>query len=68
MTGQPPFSHIKRTTEVLIEMQKGERPRKPTDNAIRERGLDDHLWDVITQCWKELPEIRPNIDEVLAQL
>ncbi|KAF8525377.1 kinase-like domain-containing protein [Gautieria morchelliformis] len=67
-TDEPPFQHIKRTTEVLLQMQKGERPMKPTETKIIERGLDDHLWEVATGCWEACPEHRPTIDQILAQL
>ena len=68
MTGLLPFSHLKRTTEVLIAVQKGVRPRKPTDPEIRARGLDDGLWSVLTECWMANPFERPAIDKVFAQL
>lgn len=68
MTGQPPFSHIKRTPEVLIKMQQGERPRRPESPEIIERGLDDNLWDLLTRCWVEDPAARPSIHEVIAEL
>ena len=66
MTGLLPFSHLKRTTEVLIAVQKGVRPRKPTDPEIRARGLDDGLWSVLTECWMANPFERPAIDKVFA--
>lgn len=68
MTGQPPFSHIRRTPEVLIKMQQGERPCRPEGQEIVERGLDDNLWNLLTRCWAAEPEKRPTIHEVLDEL
>ena len=68
MTGEHPFSHIKRTPEVLIRMQQGDRPRRPTDPEIAARGLDDNLWRLLEQCWQEDPTVRPKIEEVLSRL
>ncbi|EJD03395.1 kinase-like protein [Fomitiporia mediterranea MF3/22] len=68
MTGQPPFSHIKRISEVIIKMQQGERPRKPESSEIIEHGLDDNLWNLLTWCWVEDLAARPSIHEVIAEL
>ena len=68
MTGEHPFPHIKRTPEVLIRVQQGDRPRRPTDPEIVARGLDDNLWVLLEQCWEEDPTVRPKIEEVLSRL
>lgn len=68
MTGEHPFSHIRRTPEVLIRMQSGDRPLRPTDPVVVERGLDDKLWNLLTMCWVEDPAKRPTIHEVLEVL
>ncbi|KAL5500981.1 hypothetical protein ACEPAH_9368 [Sanghuangporus vaninii] len=68
MTGQPPCSHIKRNPEVLIKMQQGERPLRPTSTEVIERGLDDKLWKILTRCWAAEPGERPTIHEVIAEL
>lgn len=68
ITGQPPFSHIKRTPEVLIKMQIGERPRRPQGEEMVQRGMDDKLWNLLCRCWVEDPEQRPTIHEVIEEL
>ena len=68
MTGEHPFSHIKCTSEVLVRMQQGHRPRHPTDPEIAARGLDDNIWLLLEQCWQEDPTARPKIQEVLSRL
>lgn len=68
MTDAPPFSHIKRTPQVLVEMQRGERPRRPQGQIYIERGLDDHMWELLRRCWVTEPHLRPDIDQVLVEL
>lgn len=68
MTGLLPFHQLKRTPEVLIKMQQGERPPRPTDPEVIARGLDDKLWNLITRCWHQDPMRRPTINQVLAEL
>lgn len=68
MTGEHPFSHIKRTPEVLIRMQNGDRPRRPTNPEVPLRGLDDAMWALLQECWQEDPAHRPTIVDILARL
>ena len=68
MTGEHPFMHIRRTPEVLIRLQTGERPRRPEGDMYVERGLDDNLWSLLQRCWVTEPTDRPSIQEVLAAL
>ncbi|KAH8119605.1 kinase-like protein [Phellopilus nigrolimitatus] len=68
MTGQRPFSHIKRTPEVLIRVQSGERPLRPTEPEVLERGLDGSMWNLLTRCWDANPEKRPTIHQILEEL
>jgi len=67
-TGQPPYDHIRLTTEVLFRMQNGERPQRPTNPEVIQRGFDDKLWMVAVGCWDADPEKRPSIDRVLDYL
>lgn len=68
MTGEHPFSHIKRTPEVLIRMQNGDRPHRPTNPEVPLRGLDDAMWALLQECWQEDPTHRPTIVDILARL
>ncbi|KZS97644.1 kinase-like protein [Sistotremastrum niveocremeum HHB9708] len=67
-TGMPPFSHIKQPPQVLIRMERGERPEKPTDSLVKARGLDDTLWEFLEKCWAQDPNARPSIQEVIQEL
>lgn len=68
ITNQQPYSYIKHTTEVVIKSAQGARPRRPTELHIIARGLDDNLWNIMTDCWNNDPADRPSIDQVLAHL
>ncbi|KAG2151038.1 kinase-like protein [Suillus bovinus] len=65
MTHQVPWHEIRRTTQVIIKLSKGEIPPRPSDPAASERGLDDHLWELVKSCWLA-PEKRPSARGILA--
>ena len=68
MTGKEPFYYVKRQPEVLMRIQQGQRPERPTDPEVIERGLDDKLWDLLQRCWLREPEERPSIEQILQEL
>lgn len=41
----------------MREISKGNRP-------LRQPGIPDHFWDLINQCWAQLPEDRPTFEEI----
>jgi len=68
MTGEVPFKHIRRATSVPMALTDGQRPERPTDPAVEIRGLDDRLWALLTRCWAQTPEDRPDIFAVNDEL
>jgi hypothetical protein len=68
LTHKEPFSYIKSGVEVMVKASQGARPVRPTDASIINRGLDDKLWKLLTNCWMRVQNKRPNIREVLAEL
>jgi hypothetical protein len=64
MTHELPFSYVRNGTEVVIRTQRGEKPRRPEDPRVKERGLDDELWALLQRCWAEKDE-RPSINEIV---
>jgi hypothetical protein len=68
ITHQAPYSHIKQTTEVVIKSSQGDRPCRPADGRVIDRGLDDKLWYLLTQCWATDPKTRPTIQNVVLML
>ncbi|KAF7433209.1 hypothetical protein PC9H_005159 [Pleurotus ostreatus] len=68
LTHKQPFNHIKHTTEVVIRSARGDRPIRPTDQRVLERGLDDNLWMLLNQCWALEATDRPDIQELIQRL
>lgn len=68
MTGDLPFKHIKKSSNIPKALMKGDRPQRPTDQAVIDRGLDDRLWDLMTRCWAQDPKDRPDILQVSGEL
>ncbi|KAH8119622.1 kinase-like protein [Phellopilus nigrolimitatus] len=65
MTSQEPFSYYKYDTIVLIKRNEGEKPKRPDGRLIKQRGLDDGLWELLNRCWAGNPDDRPSIQDIL---
>ncbi|KAJ6629198.1 kinase-like domain-containing protein [Mycena sp. CBHHK59/15] len=68
LTHEQPYNNIKHTTEVVIRSAQGQQPLRPTSPRVLERGLDDHLWSLMCQCWANQPSQRPTIQQILETL
>jgi hypothetical protein len=64
-THEQPYNNIKHTTEVVIRSAKGEKPLRPTEDKVIQRGLDDDMWALLCLCWAIEPSQRPSIQQVL---
>ena len=53
---------------VIRRIDKGLPPDRPSDERVRERGLDDEMWALLLLCWSLEPEKRPSIGELLERL
>ncbi|KAG1715946.1 hypothetical protein ID866_1235 [Astraeus odoratus] len=67
MSHQKPWPHIKFPHQVVLKVAEGDRPPRPTDDAVVKRGLDDRLWRLLERCWDE-PANRPSMTELLSML
>ncbi|EPQ59367.1 kinase-like protein [Gloeophyllum trabeum ATCC 11539] len=65
MTVLEPFSYIKHTTEAVVEVAKRNRPRRPTEQVVVARGMDDKLWSILQACWKAERTDRPHIRDIV---
>ncbi|TFK55856.1 kinase-like protein [Heliocybe sulcata] len=68
LTHNQPFAYIKHTTEVVVEVARANRPRRPTEAEVLHRGLDDNLWKVMLACWAHERTDRPSIQTVIERL
>ncbi|KAJ7125796.1 hypothetical protein C8R43DRAFT_832832, partial [Mycena crocata] len=66
LTGQLPFSELRTDGAVLDAVLKGCRPSLPT--AYVKAPTEDGLWDIVQQCWKELPDLRPKTGQIVELL
>ncbi|KAG5350819.1 hypothetical protein C0989_009145 [Termitomyces sp. Mn162] len=69
-TGNIPFHHISRDTTVVLQIQRGIRPSRPSelDAAWREWGLTEEIWALCGDCWKNEPKERPSVEDVSRRL
>ncbi|KIJ70260.1 hypothetical protein HYDPIDRAFT_23387 [Hydnomerulius pinastri MD-312] len=67
MTHATPWSTIRHTTQVILKVANNEKPPRPTSEAAKARGLDDHLWEVMQKCWDRVDE-RPTMGQLITML
>lgn len=66
-TGKIPFADL-RDGQVVVEVAfHDQRPSRPPEPAAA-RGLDDHMWDLMQDCWRTQPADRPDMSVVLDRL
>jgi hypothetical protein len=57
LSGKLPYHHLKKDTEVLIELHQSVHP------LCLSQLVDKH-WELICCCWAEYPNTRPNVREI----
>jgi len=57
-TGKPPFSEVANETQVVVKVLGGYRPQKPLAGFPMRPGL----WGIMTYCWMDDPNERPDVD------
>ncbi|KAJ7085379.1 TKL/TKL-ccin protein kinase [Mycena belliarum] len=59
LSGRIPY-HYLRDIQVVIEVHKGNKPRRPAQSFVT-----DPQWDFIQRCWAADPDTRPDCTEVV---
>ncbi len=67
MTGNPPFENMSHTS-IHVALSKGQHPKRPSEPYVIHNGLDDGLWELLTQCWAHEPLETPDITEIIEEL
>lgn len=67
MTAQPPYSHRRRDTQVMLDIIGGVLPTRPRTGFLS-RADGDALWALMERCWKADPRERPSSSEVVAEM
>lgn len=50
--------------QAIIKLAQGGLPPRPTDPIVLERGCDDEVWNLMTECWRFKAPQRPSMEEV----
>ncbi|KAG6847621.1 hypothetical protein H0H93_007025, partial [Arthromyces matolae] len=69
-TGQFPFFELLNTAAVRKMIMQGDTPTRPSkdDSVVLKHGLNDHLWNLMMDCWQRQASERPDIAMVLSRL
>ncbi|KLO18726.1 hypothetical protein SCHPADRAFT_844657 [Schizopora paradoxa] len=59
LSGKVPYDYLPRDGQVLIELSRSVKPRRPTSTFVT-----DSLWNFITECWQDPPSSRPESGEL----
>jgi hypothetical protein len=55
-----PYHYIRTDAQVVIQLHQGVKPRRPASTFV-----DEDQWDLIQKCWKDPPEDRPSVSQVV---
>lgn len=66
LTGNIPYSHIRRDVAVLTEIENSRTPPRPEAEVSRE--VSDGMWSLLQRCWGKDPKARPSMSYVRGQL
>ncbi|KAG6908999.1 hypothetical protein DXG01_002385 [Tephrocybe rancida] len=69
-TGNAHFYEIAKETTVAFRIFRGDLPTRPPadDESWTKRGLNEGLWELLTDCWKMKPSERPRISAIRSRL
>ncbi len=65
-TNQLPFHEARTDVAVLLRLNKGLRPSKPSPDQASE--LSAEIWEIMERCWNQSPDERPSVDQVAESL
>jgi hypothetical protein len=65
-SGAPPFTGLRKITQVVRKVLNNERPTRP--EAARAIGLTDDVWGIVEACWGQDPGSRLRAFQVVSGL
>ncbi|KAJ7817425.1 kinase-like domain-containing protein [Mycena leptocephala] len=65
-THEQPYKEVKHANDVLVRVDKGEQPLRPSKPDDMDRHLDDELWGLLQRCWAIEPSKRPTVQDILS--
>ncbi|EJD07094.1 kinase-like protein [Fomitiporia mediterranea MF3/22] len=66
LTGDQPYSHLKRDGQVIVAITQKILPSPPTEGLII--GTRSQLWEVCMSCWRWEPSHRPTMTVIALRL
>ncbi|KDQ07884.1 hypothetical protein BOTBODRAFT_590924 [Botryobasidium botryosum FD-172 SS1] len=63
-----PFFYLSQDHGVIRRVEVGEFPDRPCDDTTVARGLDDTMWNLMTDCWNVTPSQRPSATDLISRL
>ncbi|KAJ6536560.1 kinase-like domain-containing protein [Mycena vulgaris] len=66
LTGKPPFPELYMDGMVIHAVLEGRRPPRPA--SCSGTPVLNGLWNLLQNCWKEQPEMRPTAAQIVEQL
>ncbi|EFI28427.1 TKL/TKL-ccin protein kinase [Coprinopsis cinerea okayama7 len=67
LTGECPYAYESIDVAVLRLIDNNETPKRPREGKYH-HNITDHLWKLMTRCWKMKPDSRPDIAYVRGKL
>jgi len=67
-SGMFPFIQMQHDFQVMLAVQSGVRPLRPSTKLSQIRGLTDGMWHIIEACWVQEPSQRPTASRIAEQL
>ncbi|KAJ7587898.1 kinase-like domain-containing protein [Mycena floridula] len=62
-TGQVPFHELSNDIAVSLKIIRGSRPARPETPL-----MEDDVWNLIRDCWKQDPDDRPTAEQIVQRL
>ena len=66
-SGKTPFHGHPLASVILLVMQ-GNRPSRPSKFGNEGRPVDDDLWALLEDCWKQAPNDRPEVGMIVQRI
>ncbi|KAF5383204.1 hypothetical protein D9615_004938 [Tricholomella constricta] len=67
-TGEYPFQDVPYELTVMLNVSRGERPRRPRGLVYLDRGLNDRMWRLMEDCWEHVAADRPTASQIIGRL
>lgn len=67
-SGEVPFYEDKNDIRVILSVMQGKRPRPPSHDSSKTRGLSDVVWQLIETCWGRDPIKRLTATQIIERL